>query len=68
MLYENHPKLFYKAMEYEKIGDIGKTRVFSFHPNMTLEEILKNKDKIKEKELNKKTKEIEVLKLINAFS
>ncbi len=54
MLYENHPKLFYKAMEYEKIGDIGKHRVFSFHPNMTLEEILKNKESIKEKELNKK--------------
>ncbi len=68
MLYENHPKLFYKAMEYEKIGDIGKTKVFSFNPNMTLEEILKNKDKIKKKELNKKIKKKETIKLMDFYN
>ena len=68
MLYENHPKLFYKAMEYEQIGDIGHSRIFSFNPNMTLKEILKNKDKIKEKEINKKKMKNDALKLIDIFN
>ncbi len=67
LLYENHPKLFYKAMEYEKIGDVGKKRVFSFNPNLTLKEILKNKDRIKEQEVNKKRKKKNIQKLFNLF-
>lgn len=68
MLYENHPKLFYKAMEYEKIGDHGHQVKYRFNPLMTLDEILKNKDKIKEEEKRKKKRKINsVLKLIDVF-
>mgnify|MGYP001061963947 CR=1 FL=1 len=67
MLYENHPELFFKAMEYEKIGDVGNNIKFKFNPKFSLEEILKNKSEILEKEKKKKAKKNIKQKLIDIF-
>lgn len=66
-LYENHPDLFYKAMEYEKIGDIGNNIKFRFNPKMSLEEILKNIDTLKYKEKLKNIKLRNENKLIDVW-
>lgn len=50
MLYENHPDLYLKAIEYENISNIGHTIDFRFNAKMYLKDIIKpeNIKKIKE--------------------
>jgi len=73
MLFENHPKLYYQAMEYEQKGTVGYKINFQFNPKMSLADIIKpeNIKEIKEahklniEKKNKKNKP--KLKLIEIY-
>ncbi|MBQ9688966.1 phosphoadenosine phosphosulfate reductase family protein [bacterium] len=71
-LYEHHPDLFKKAMNYEKMGDVGTKIKFRFNPIMPLDEIIKpeNIARIKKQyfeKLQKNKKNVKCLKLIDKF-
>lgn len=73
MLYEHHPDLFYKAVEYESKSNVGHTVNFRFNPKMPLLDIIKpdNIERIKQdhdaKQRKKNNKKTSRLKLIDVY-
>ena len=67
-LYENHPDLFFKAMEYEKFND-KQTKIYGWNVNMCLKDMIlpENIKKIRENyvKIKKEAKSYKSLSLIN---
>lgn len=67
-LYENHPDLFFKAMEYEKFND-KQAKIYGWNVNMCLKDMIlpENIKKIRENyaKIKKEAKSYKCLSLIN---
>ncbi|MFI3300452.1 MAG: phosphoadenosine phosphosulfate reductase family protein [Candidatus Gastranaerophilales bacterium] len=69
-LYENHPELYFKAMQYEKDNEDG-SKLYGFNIDMRLSDIIKSENIIKIKEdyarKNKICKKVSICNLISYF-